>query len=382
MQDSYGHTPVRKAFDLGDVYGVGYDEDRASRRLIRLGIIGIGGVAQSKYLPAVARLRTIWEPIEVVAFSDPRGDQAQKVQSISGGHWFRDYREMLAEADIDGVLVLSPDELHSDHVVASLEAGYHTVVEKPIARSLQAARQMCRLADDRGLILMTVATMRYSPPYRRARRFIVEGPVRDPAMFVGKFNLGYDYVDVLESGTIHLFDMTRYLMGEVATVHALGVNRYKRNRRNYPIDNAVAALGFASGAVGSLSTSSSALSLKPWVRVEVYGDHAWLAVEDQYELLLYEGEEAPAKSWRPVLSNTLLFDEEFGGFMGLVENFAQAVRGVEQPVVTGWDGYYAYELLAAVQLSLMSGETIRLPLDAMTADERIAAWLKAAGRFG
>jgi predicted dehydrogenase len=341
-EDTYGHTPVEKAFGQGDVYGIGYDEARASRRKIRLGVIGAGGVAQSKYFPAVARLRMIWEPIEIAAFAEPRQDHARKVQGIYGGRVYADYLKMLAQEELDGVIVLGPDDLHAEHTLASLETGRNVLVEKPIARSLADAERMCRRADEKRLTLMTVATKRYSPPYRRAKRFIVEGPVNNPALFVGKFNLGYEYVDLFESGTIHLFDLARYLMGDVAAVSAVGVNKYGKNRRKYPVDNAVATFEFASGSVGSLYTSSSALSLKPWERVEVYGDHAWLSVEDQHELILYDGEQAPAKSWKPVVPNTLLFDEEFGGFMGIVENFSQAVRGADQPVVTGWDGYRAY----------------------------------------
>lgn len=377
-EDTYGHTPVHKAFVLGDVYGIGYDDQRARRPRIRLGVIGAGGVAQSKYFPAVARLRAVWEPIEIVAFAEPRLDHARKVQEIYGGRGYADYEEMLKQEELDGVLVLGPDDLHRDHTLAALQSGCHVLVEKPIARSLTAARGMCAMADERGLILMTVATMRCMPPYRRAHAFIDHGPVTTPAMFTGKFNLGYDYVDLLESGTIHLFDLARYLMGDVTSVHALGVNRYHGNRQAYPLDNAVASFQFASGAIGAVSTSSSALSLKPWTRVEVYGNHAWLAVEDNWELLLYAGEESPTQSWKPAPPNTLLFDEEFGGFIGLIENFVQAIRGVESPVVTGWDGYRAYELLTATQLSLARRTAVMLPLDAGSVDAEVAEWLERA----
>jgi predicted dehydrogenase len=277
------------------------------------------------------------------------------------------------------VLVLAPDDVHPDATLAALEAGRHVLVEKPIARSLRAAATMCRRADDLGLTLMAVATMRCSPPYRRARQFVEHGPVANPAMCVGKFNLGYDYVDLLESGTIHYFDLMRSFMGDVATLSAVGVNRYARNRRRYPIDNAIVTFQFASGAIGTLYTSCSALSLKPWSRLEVYGDHAWLAVEDQHELLLYDGEDVPARSWKPVITNTLLFDEEFGGFMGLIENFLQVIRGNDQPLVTGWDGYRAYELLVASQLSMARGEQVGLPLDPDLADPAVRRWLSEAG---
>ena len=93
MEDTYGHTPVEKMFALGDVYGVGYDEERVARRAVRLAIIGAGGVAQSKYLPAIARLRVIWEPVEIVAFAEPREEHGRKVQAIFGSRWYADYEE-------------------------------------------------------------------------------------------------------------------------------------------------------------------------------------------------------------------------------------------------------------------------------------------------
>lgn len=376
LEDTYGHTPIHKAFDQLDVYGIGYDEARAARRKVRLGVIGAGGVAQSKYFPAVARLRMIWEQVEIAAFAEPRAPHADKVRAIYGGAYFADYRAMLREVDLDGVIVLSPDDWHAEHTLACLEAGRHVLVEKPMARSLVDARHMCQSAESSGLTLITVANKRCSPPYRRAKQAILDGAVQTPALFVGKFNLGYDYVDLFESATIHLFDLTRFLMGDVAAVSAVGVNKYGRNRRAYPVDNAAMTLEFASGAVGALYTSSSALSLKPWERVEVYGDQAWLSVEDQHELIIYAGEETPTQSWRTVIPNTLLFDEEFGGYMGLIENFAQAIRGLEQPIVTGWDGYYAFELLRAVQLSLHRRARVTLPIDPGSADLEALEWLK------
>ena len=378
LEDTYGYTPVKKAFELMDVYGVGFDEERAARSKVRLLIIGMGGVAQSKYLPAISRLQVIWEPVEIVAFAEPREDQGKKIQQISGARWYRDYRKMLAEEDAHGVLVLSPDEWHPEHTIASLEAGRHVVVEKPICRSLAETEKMCRLADEKALTLMTVATMRYSAPYRRAKSLIANGPVSNPALYVGKFNLGYDYVDLLESGTIHLFDLTRHFMGDLSTVKAIGANKYHRNRRKYPFDNLVASFEFESGAVGALYSSSSALSFKPWVRVEVYGDRAWFSVEDQYELVLHDSEEGPTKLWRPVIPNTLLFDEEFGGFMGLLENFLQAIRGIEKPLVTGWDGYRALELSVACHLSLSRRDAVHLPLDPLSADKELLSWLHGA----
>lgn len=369
--DTYGHTPARQALEQGDVYGLGRSEARAARPLVRLGFVGAGGVVQSKHLPALWRLRTQWEPVTVAALVEPNEAVGRKVADLYGCHWYADLPAMLAAESLDALVIATPDAQHYASALAGLEHNLHLLVEKPLTRSLVQAAHLCRLAAERGRVLVTVANKRYSPPYRRAR-LLLDGPVGTPAMFVGKFNLGYDYVELLESGTIHLFDLARFLMGPVAQLHAVGVDRFHRNRLGYPLDNVAATLEFTSGAVGSLTTSATALSFKPWERVEVYGNKRWLAVEDQYELILYDDEEGPAKHWRPALPNTLLFDEEFGGFTGMYENFLQAVRGLEAPLATGWDGYHAYELNVATHLSILRRQPVALPLAAPAADAELA----------
>ena len=375
-EDTYGHTPYKKAFDDWDVYGVAFDEERASRKKVRLAIIGAGGVTQSKHLPAIWRLKTIWEPVEVVAAAKRNERDNKKTAALYGYTPYTDYIEMLDEEQVDGVIVATPDDMHYEHTMACLERGLPVLIEKPITRSLVLAEEICRTADERGIPIMTVANKRYSPPYRWARKFILEGPVKDPALYVGKFNLGYDYVWILEQGTIHLFDITRYLMGDVKSLHAVGVNKYDRNLLNYPVDNIAMTLTFTSGSVGNLYSSATALSFKLWERVEVYGNKSWLAVEDQYELILYDSEEGPAKHWTPVIPNTLIFDEEFGGFMGMIENFLQVIRGEEDPRVSGWDGYRAYEMNVAAQISMKRGEPVELPLDPDLADKEAREWLE------
>ena len=301
LEDTYGHSPIRKMFDLADVYGVGYDEDARGAEAAAAGNHRRRRRDGVEILSRLKRLQTIWEPVDVTAFSRRDQRAGRHIEATWGGRWYRDYAEMLDKETFDGVMVLGPNHLHAEHGIACIERGLPILVEKPFTLSLSDGQRLCRLADERGVPVMTVANKRFSPPYRRAKRFVDEGPVNNPAMYAAKFNLGYDYViHMLEAGTIHVFDLTRYFMGDVARLHAVGVNKYGRNQGKYPFDNAMISFEFASGSVGQLYTSCTAVSLKPWERVEVYGDKAWLAVEDQYELRLYDSEEGPAKSWRPV----------------------------------------------------------------------------------
>src|SRR5262245_1101147 len=284
-------------FDRGDVYRVAFDEERAGRRPVRLAILGAGGVAQAKYLPALARLRTRWEPVELVALSTLDRRQAEKLSRIWGAPAYADSTALLREHAPDAVLVTSSDDAHAELALAALEAGAHVLVEKPIARSLADAAEMCRAAEAAGRVLLTTCNKRYSPPYAQARLLLDDGAVPRPSLFAAKFTLGYGYVDLLASGTVHVFDLARFLMGDVRRVSAVAAPAGG--------ESAIATLEFAGGAAGTILTSAAALSLHPWERVEVFGDGAWLEVDDQATLTLHHAEYEPARVWAPVVPSTL-----------------------------------------------------------------------------
>jgi predicted dehydrogenase len=108
---------------------------------------------------------------------------------------------------------------------------------------------------------------------------------------------------------------------------------------------------FASGAIGTLYFSSSSLSLKPWERVEIFGERKWLAVEDGMSTTLHDSEQGPSKSWAPVFPNTLLFDEEFGGYVPEIKNFLDAIRGDAAALASGEDGVAALILASMIHES-------------------------------
>jgi myo-inositol 2-dehydrogenase/D-chiro-inositol 1-dehydrogenase len=279
---------------------------------------------------------------------------------------------LLSEDRPDAVVIASPDRFHAEHAQDALESGAAALVEKPFCTSLAEAGRLRDVSAATGARLMPVANLRFSPPFRRAHQFLatLEGFSAERTL-LGRMQLGYDYVDLLEGATVHLFDLARFLLGDVVEVRARGLGRADGPHR-YPFRQAVISLDFGPGGAAQLFTSASALSLKPWLRAEVHGQGTWLVVDDVFELVLYDSETGPAKVWKPVLANTLLFDEEFGGYLPQLEHFLQVVRGQEGASVTARDGYRAVELIAATHLAIASGEAVPLPLDANEADAEMA----------
>lgn len=94
--------------------------------------------------------------------------------------WVRtttDYRQIVESDEIDIVAIVTPVSAHYQMARMSLEAGKHTFVEKPMARSAAECDELIRLAEARGLVLMVDHTFIYSSPVRYARELIAGGGI-------------------------------------------------------------------------------------------------------------------------------------------------------------------------------------------------------------
>jgi predicted dehydrogenase len=361
-QTDFGHTPFDAAFGRGDVYDIGHKPERAAKRPLTVAIAGCGGVAQAKWISAIRRLQTIGEPVSIAGLADPDGASRQKASGLCGAPAFASLGVMLADARPDLLLVLASDSVHVPLAREAIEAGVPCLVEKPLARHLDDARSLAKFAESKDVLLASVANKRFSPPYAQAKVLISTGALKSPpTVFTGKFTLGYPCVDLLEGGTVHLFDLLLWFMGPVTELHARAT-WFDDGR----LQSAVISCGFSSGAIGTLMTSAAGLSFAPWERVEVFGLNAFLTVDNQFELTLHDDEAGPAKIWRPSIPNTLMFDESFGGYCGLLENVLDAVRGLSPLGSSGCDGAAAIALIEATRLSLQRGAEIDLSTERLT----------------
>lgn len=109
---------------------------------LKIGIIGCGGIANQKHLPALSQFKDI---CEMVAFCDiqiERAEKAAKEYGTKDAKVYVDYKELLKDESIDIVHVLTPNVSHSPITVASFEAGKHVMCEKPMAHNTEAAAKM------------------------------------------------------------------------------------------------------------------------------------------------------------------------------------------------------------------------------------------------
>ena len=101
---------------------------------LRVGIIGCGGIANSKHMSALAGI----EEVEMVAFCDiilEKAEKAVKEYGTPDAKAYEDYKELLKDDTIDVVHVCTPNRSHSFITIDALESGKHVMCEKPMAKT-------------------------------------------------------------------------------------------------------------------------------------------------------------------------------------------------------------------------------------------------------
>ena len=134
---------------------------------IRVGIIGCGSVMQGPYMSLAEKLQCRGE-LEVAVACDVRPELETVVKNQLGIPRFTtDYNDVIHDKELDAILVLTSMNEHAALAKASLNAGKHTLVEKPMAVNLTDARDLIETAQSTGKTLICAPHVIHSPTYRR-----------------------------------------------------------------------------------------------------------------------------------------------------------------------------------------------------------------------
>jgi predicted dehydrogenase len=141
---------------------------------LRAGVIGAGWWATEAYLPVLKAHRQV----EIVAISRLGNTELEQVrQKFDVPSAFTDYRQMLADCDLDAVIVASPHTLHFEHAMAALDRGAHVFVEKPMTTSAADARVLAERARQAGRHLVVSLGWNFSPMAVEAQARISAGAI-------------------------------------------------------------------------------------------------------------------------------------------------------------------------------------------------------------
>jgi len=204
---------------------------------------------------------------------------------------YADYTSMLQNPEITVFNNCAPDHVHVEPTLAAIKAGKHVVCEKPLALNAKDAKAMWEAAEAAGVKHLCCFSYRFMPAVRLAYEMIQQGALGKIYHFAGTYyqdqgsfedTLAEDIWFVSGSGVdqgiaTHLIDMSRFLVGEIATVSGMKKTyNTTRNSKNGPIavdatEGFFTMLEFENGATGMMQNLGVANGKQSEFSIEIFG---------------------------------------------------------------------------------------------------------------
>jgi myo-inositol 2-dehydrogenase/D-chiro-inositol 1-dehydrogenase len=277
-----------------------------------------------------------------------------------------DIAEILNDRSIRAVLIATPTNTHVDIIIAAAKAGKAILCEKPIDLDMQRVLMCEREIAPYNTTIMIGFNRRFDPAFRAIRDRVHEGEIgrveqviissRDPeppAMHFLKASGG-----MFRDMAIHDFDMARYLVGDIAEVHAFG---------GVLVDQAIGDAGDIDSAMVTLRATSGALVHINNTRRCVYGYDQRLEVFGSGGMLLagnrtattVQSSTAQHTGAGDVLLHTFI-ERYTEAYAGEVDHFVECLHAGATPLTNFKDGIEALRVAEAAMESMRTGQSIRL----------------------
>lgn len=324
---------------------------------MKIGIISFAHMHAYSYAQALKRI----EGVELAGIADDDNQRGEKFASEFGANYYSDYRTLF-EQDLQGVIVTSENVKHKEHVLAAAAAGKHVLCEKPIAISVQDAKDMIEACTRNGVMLQTAFPVRFNTSVIRAKQIVDSGSLGRILAMRGTnrgTNPGGWFIDRSMSGggavidhTVHVADIMRWFTGaEAVDVYAEIDNLISET----PIDDSgILTITFNNGIFATLDCSWNRNRTYPtWgdVTLEIIGTDGTLSFDAfNQKINVYSDERG--------------FTYDYWGDdmdTGLVTDFVNGIReGRTVASVTGEDGMRAVEIALGAYASASRREPVKL----------------------
>ena len=225
---------------------------------VRVGFIGVGGVAQI-HLASIAKI----EDAEIVAVCDISEENARTQGEAYHAAIYTELDEMLEKEQLDAVIISVPPFAHGEIEEKVIAKGIHLLVEKPIELDLERAKQKAKLIKESKLINASGYCLRYLDTVQKAKEYLKD---KKAAMIRGQYISGFVETpwyrikdksggQLVEQAT-HILDMMIYLAGDVEKVQADMALQVLDDIEGIDIPDVTSVnMRFKSGMVGHLDNS-------------------------------------------------------------------------------------------------------------------------------
>jgi predicted dehydrogenase len=154
----------------GNDSGKHVDQIHANMKRINAGVIGVGFIGIA-HVEALRRLNNV----SVTAISDVAAGLEVKAEHLSVQNYYDDYSKLIHDPEVDCVHICTPNHLHYTMAREALMAGKHVVCEKPLTTKIDEAKDLVKLADEKGLVHAVNFNVRFYPLMHELKSVIKNG---------------------------------------------------------------------------------------------------------------------------------------------------------------------------------------------------------------
>jgi myo-inositol 2-dehydrogenase / D-chiro-inositol 1-dehydrogenase len=316
---------------------------------LKIGIIGAG------YIGGVhAAILARDERVQIAAVHDVAVGPAQLLANIYGARAAQSAQEVIDTCD--AIYITTPNTKHTELAIAATQAGKHVFCEKPMATSLTEAQAVLEAAAKSHAVFQVGHNRRFAPVYTTLKQLLTES--HQPHSAHVKMNRGEllrpEWVGdpkitggFLYETTIHMFDMMRFLFGEITMLQALGSSHEYAETDDFSV-----LLQFAGGMHATFASSADAGWLFPFERLEVFCHHSTIATREMESIVYTQALDGRSieQSMHP------LAKEEKWGYLQEDQSFVDSITKGLPPAVTAADGFKSVELVEGCYRSVSTGE--------------------------
>ncbi len=311
---------------------------------LKWGLIGAGDIARKRIAPALRDLKSC----DLVSVSRSRFELAEEFAKEFGAKkWFADWRELVADKEIEAVYIATPVFLHKEQTIAAAEKGKHVLCEKPLALNAKDCEEMIEVCKTNNVKLGVAYYRRFYPVIERIKEVIKSGEIGK--IVIAQIN-AFEYFDpspehsrfwllekeksgggpMMDFGC-HRLEVLTNLFGKVAEIKSVIGNAVLTRETE---DTAIASLKFESGVFATVTVTHAAFEPKDTLSIFGTKGSLHIPVLNKDEIII-KSENGTRTEIHPNYKNVHL---------PLIAAFTEDVLNNEEPQISGETGKLIAEL--------------------------------------
>lgn len=317
---------------------------------------------------------------ELVAMCDLKEIYKKDAENY-GVPFYQDYRKMFEKEKIDGVVLAIPNNLHAIFTEECGKRGFHVLLEKPIASTLEDADRVIETEKKYGIKILIGHHRRFSKYIQRLKEAVQSKEIGDfvcASVFWNALKNKEYFEEVwrtkegggpLNINTIHDIDDLRFIIGEISQVYA----EVSNSIRNFEVeDTASIVLRFKKGGVANILTSDCTPSpffyeatcyedkgFSPTLKdcYYIFGTKASIVMPSMEKYYYMEEEK---EGWRYPITGTRIEVIRTNPMLEEMNNFCRMIQGEEKPVTKAKDAKESLKVILAIKESARCGKIVKI----------------------